>query len=242
MKFFKRRGVLIFLGLVLLSLFIWFGGPYLAFADYKPLESVFWRLVAIGILVGLWLLSVLAKIWRAARASAKLAQAMVAQKGPPVARRREPRGAAATRTLRGGHGHLEEESAARQEPVRIAVVRDHRTPGLRQDHGAGQFGLEVSARAALRQGSRARRRRHAQLRLVVHRRGRAARHGGALHNAGFRRVCRQCGLGGIPQLAHHVSQAAALEWRDRHALRRRPDDAYPAGARGQRRGGAAAAR
>jgi type VI secretion system protein ImpL len=81
-KFFKRRGVLIFLGFVLLSLFIWFGGPYLAFADYKPLESVFWRLIAIGILVALWFLSVLVKIWRAARASAKLAQAVVAQQGP----------------------------------------------------------------------------------------------------------------------------------------------------------------
>jgi hypothetical protein len=33
MKFLKSRGFLVFLGLVLLSLFIWFGGPYLAFAD-----------------------------------------------------------------------------------------------------------------------------------------------------------------------------------------------------------------
>ena len=37
MKFLKSRGFLVFIGLVLLSLFIWFGGPYLAFADYKPM-------------------------------------------------------------------------------------------------------------------------------------------------------------------------------------------------------------
>jgi type VI secretion system protein ImpL len=82
MKLFKRRGVLVFLGLLLLSLFIWFGGPYLAFADYKPLETVFWRLIAIAILVGLWLCSILLKAWRAHRASAKLAQAVVAQQAP----------------------------------------------------------------------------------------------------------------------------------------------------------------
>jgi type VI secretion system protein ImpL len=84
MKVFKRRGVLVFLGLLLLSLFIWFAGPYLAFAEYKPLESVTARLIAIGILAALWFLSVLLKIWRASRASAKLAQAVVAQKGPPA--------------------------------------------------------------------------------------------------------------------------------------------------------------
>ena len=84
MKVFKRRGVLVFIGLVLLSLFIWFAGPYLAFAEYKPLESATARLIAIGVLAALWFLSLMLKIWRASRASAKLAQAVVAQKGPPV--------------------------------------------------------------------------------------------------------------------------------------------------------------
>ena len=82
-KFFKRRGVLVFIGLVLLSLFIWYAGPYFAFAEWRPLESVLARLIAIGILVALWLLSMLLKVWRASRASAKLAQAVVAQKAPP---------------------------------------------------------------------------------------------------------------------------------------------------------------
>ena len=55
-KFFKRRGVLVFIGLVLLSLFIWYAGPYFAFAEFKPLEPVLARLIAIGILVALWAL------------------------------------------------------------------------------------------------------------------------------------------------------------------------------------------
>jgi type VI secretion system protein ImpL len=84
MKFFRRRGVLVFFGLLFLSLFIWFGGPYLAFADYRPLESELARWVAIGILVALWLLSAVARKFRAMRVSAKLAQAVVAQRGPPV--------------------------------------------------------------------------------------------------------------------------------------------------------------
>lgn len=82
-KFFKRRGVLVFIGLLLLSLFIWYAGPYFAFAEYKPLDPVLARLIAIGILVALWLLSLLMKLWRASRANAKLAQAVVAQSAAP---------------------------------------------------------------------------------------------------------------------------------------------------------------
>jgi type VI secretion system protein ImpL len=77
-RFFKRRGVLVFIGLVLLSLFIWYAGPYFAFAEYKPLDPELARLIAIGILVALWLLSLLLKILRVSRANAKLAQAVIA--------------------------------------------------------------------------------------------------------------------------------------------------------------------
>jgi type VI secretion system protein ImpL len=83
-KIFKRRGVLVFIGLLLLSLFIWYAGPYFAFAEFKPLESVFTRLLAIGLLVALWGASLLLKLWRSSRAGAKLAQAVMAQKAPPT--------------------------------------------------------------------------------------------------------------------------------------------------------------
>ena len=43
----KNRALLVALGLVLLAVMLWFFGPYFAFADYKPLESVVARLLAI---------------------------------------------------------------------------------------------------------------------------------------------------------------------------------------------------
>jgi type VI secretion system protein ImpL len=85
MKFFKRRGVLVFLGLVLLALFIWFAGPYFAFADYAPLSSVLVRLIAIGLLVLWWICWLVLKRLRANRANAQLAEAVVAQPGAAAA-------------------------------------------------------------------------------------------------------------------------------------------------------------
>ncbi len=50
---FKRRWFLSALGLLLLAAFIWWAGPYFAFADFRPLATVTARLVAIGLIVGL---------------------------------------------------------------------------------------------------------------------------------------------------------------------------------------------
>ena len=47
LAFLKSRTFLVIVGLALLSLLIWFAGPYFAFADHKPLESVVARLVTI---------------------------------------------------------------------------------------------------------------------------------------------------------------------------------------------------
>ena len=72
-------------------------------------------------------------------------------------------------------------------PLRSALVRHHRPARRRQDHGAGEFRAEISARARRDARGDRGRRRHALLRLVVHRRGRADRHRRPLHDAGFRR-------------------------------------------------------
>ncbi|HMD75302.1 MAG TPA: type VI secretion system membrane subunit TssM [Steroidobacteraceae bacterium] len=82
MKFFKKRAVLVFLGLLLLSLFIWFAGPYFAFADFKPLEPVLARLIAILLLFMIWGLVALVKWLRARLAGVKLAQAVVENAAP----------------------------------------------------------------------------------------------------------------------------------------------------------------
>jgi len=79
LAFLKSRAVLIFVGLVLLSLLLWFAGPYFAFAEYKPLESVVARLVAILVLVAIWAVTLQVRQLRSSRASSKLAEGVVAQ-------------------------------------------------------------------------------------------------------------------------------------------------------------------
>ena len=76
---FKNRTVLALIGLVLLALSIWFVGPYFAFAEVKPLESVIARLVAILILVVIWAATVTLKQLRSARANTQLANEVVEQ-------------------------------------------------------------------------------------------------------------------------------------------------------------------
>ena len=65
----------------------------------------------------------------------------------------------------------------------VAVVRDHRGTWVRQDHGPGQFRTGVSARVLTRSRFRQGDWRYTRLRLVVHRSGRAARHGRSLHHS-----------------------------------------------------------
>jgi type VI protein secretion system component VasK len=79
LAFLKSRAVLIFVGLVLLALLLWFAGPYFAFAEYKPLESVVARLVAILVLVVIWAVMLQIRALRSSRASSKLAEGVVAQ-------------------------------------------------------------------------------------------------------------------------------------------------------------------
>jgi type VI secretion system protein ImpL len=76
---FKLGVVLAILGLVLLALFIWFAGPYFAFADYRPLESVLARCLLIASIVVIWGLVKLIKKLKAAQAGKQLAAAVVAQ-------------------------------------------------------------------------------------------------------------------------------------------------------------------
>ena len=72
-------------------------------------------------------------------------------------------------------------------------------------------------RSAIRAASAAAgRRRHAQLRLVVHRRGGAARHRRPLHHAGKRPRGRRGGVARLPRSAQALRAAPAAERRDRH--------------------------
>lgn len=67
---------LVVLGFVFLGLLIWFGGPLLAFADWRPLESERARWITIAIVVGLWLLRRLLKAVGSRLANRKLLDAL----------------------------------------------------------------------------------------------------------------------------------------------------------------------
>ncbi|HWK09836.1 MAG TPA: type VI secretion system membrane subunit TssM, partial [Vicinamibacterales bacterium] len=83
--FFKRTFVVL-VGFLLIAAFIWFAGPYFAFAEYRPLEPEMARLILIGIVVGLWLVWRAIKRLRAYRAGDRLLTAVVAQPQPETAR------------------------------------------------------------------------------------------------------------------------------------------------------------
>jgi type VI secretion system protein ImpL len=77
--FLKRfaRALLRILGFLLLAIFIWFAGPYFAFADYRPFASVTVRLILIGLVIAVWLILVLVRRLRAYRASDRIAAAVM---------------------------------------------------------------------------------------------------------------------------------------------------------------------
>ncbi len=121
----------------------------------------------------------------------------------------ERRGGAAARAVRGSRVRAQGIAARRPRPVRPAVVRDHRRPRLRQDDRPPQFRAHVPAGAARREGGAAGGRRHAELRLVVHRRSGLPRHGRPLHHAGLGRDVGQRGVVGVPLAAAQVPGSGA---------------------------------
>src|ERR1700722_15634211 len=81
----KSRVLLVIVGLLLLGLIIWFAGPYLAFAEYRPLESVAGRLIAILILVIAYVVFIQLRQLRSAKAGQKLAEGVAKQSDEPGA-------------------------------------------------------------------------------------------------------------------------------------------------------------
>jgi type VI secretion system protein ImpL len=74
------------LGFLLIFVFIWYAGPLFAFGPYRPLETSTARLIALGAVVGCWLVVRLMKRLRAYRASDRLMAAVAAQPQPEPAR------------------------------------------------------------------------------------------------------------------------------------------------------------
>jgi type VI secretion system protein ImpL len=82
LAFVKRRWFLTFLGFVLLAIFIWYAGPYFAFADYSPLEPVNNRIILFAVIVAIWAVMKVVKRLRAYRMGDRLVAAVVRQASP----------------------------------------------------------------------------------------------------------------------------------------------------------------
>src|SRR5512143_3191865 len=109
LSFLKQRWFIIGLGWLLLGLFIWYAGPYFAFADVRPLESATSRLIAIAVvLVAAAAMFVLKRV-KANRAGDRLvAEVVKAENGPnpeavQLRERFEEAVASLKQKRRGGH-------------------------------------------------------------------------------------------------------------------------------------------
>ncbi len=78
LRFLKQVWLLALIGLLLLSLIVWFGGPYLALGSFKPFESTTGRLIGILVLVVCWAVWLQLRALRAQRSNNNLAAAVVA--------------------------------------------------------------------------------------------------------------------------------------------------------------------
>lgn len=81
-EFFKKKWVIQLLGIIALSLLIWFFGPLIAIAGHVPLESDIVRLLVILAIVVLWGLNNLRIQVKANRANAQMADELVAPTDP----------------------------------------------------------------------------------------------------------------------------------------------------------------
>lgn len=78
-KLFKNRLFLAFLGVVFLSLFIWFVGPMLGYQTSSPLESKYNRLLAIGSMSLLWFIFAITRFIRSRRRNAQMLDSLASE-------------------------------------------------------------------------------------------------------------------------------------------------------------------
>lgn len=85
-----NRTVMVILGLIALSLIVWFVGPLIAIADFRPLESTTVRWVIIGLIFGIYLIRLLWKFVKAKTNNARLFDGLLKQGAPQPAAADDP--------------------------------------------------------------------------------------------------------------------------------------------------------
>ena len=179
-----------FIGIALLAGVVWFFAPLLpGFEDWPP------RLALLAALLLAWgggnALLDIRRRRRDAALTRGIASSPEADEEAQALRARLTTALGLLRKSLGSRGYLYEQP----------LVRDHRSAGSRQDDGTAERRAAVSAGGSNGTGRCFGHRRHAAMRLVVHRRCRADRHRRALHHAGLQRGNRSHGLGHIPRPA-----------------------------------------
>ena len=83
-KFLLNRLFLMILGLLALSLVIWFVGPLIAIASFHPLESAWVRAILIGLILAFYLGKYLWQLTKARLANAQLMRGLAEQSAAPA--------------------------------------------------------------------------------------------------------------------------------------------------------------
>lgn len=91
LKLLRSGWVIAFIGIVLLSVLVWFGGPYLGFGTHQPLASAVARLLFILFIVVVWAVSFQIKYLRTQSKTKQMAADMVGQTASPTANDQDQR-------------------------------------------------------------------------------------------------------------------------------------------------------
>ncbi len=214
------RTILYGIGLGSLAAVVYFAGPFIAFGEWRPLENPVVRNVVILLLVAGVAAVAGFGFYRRQKGAKQIAEGISGAdetvNDEPVLKERMNDALATLKTASGNKSDY-----LYDLPWYVIIG----PPGAGKTTALVNSGLKFP----LARGSHARRRRgrrrHALLRLVVHRRSRADRHGRSLHDAGFRRQERQAKLALVPRSAEEEPAAPADQRRHgRHQPRRHADD------------------
>ena len=197
-------------------------GDAIASSTIGPLETLLARWVLVSIVILCWLawelVARLAHPPRPTRACSGLAGAAGDDSSARSAQERHAAGQRFEEAVGGaGTPASRARPAKRQSLYQLPWYMIIGPPGSGKTTALINSGLRFPL--AERSGSDAmqRRRRHAQLRLVVHRRGGAARHRRPLHHAGQRPRGDAAAWHGFLDLLKQLPAAPAAQRRDRHA-------------------------
>ena len=192
-----RRWLLILILLIALALLVWWVGPTVAINNFHPFESETIRWIQIALLFLTPAVKMSWTYFRKRKADAALADGLVKQEAPPDPARGEV--AQLRQRFEEALALLRKRRFGTERPslwTRLGAMGSKQflydlpwyvfigAPGSGKTTALVQLRPALPARRPLRRGGGARRRRHAQLRLVVHRRRGAPRHRRPLHDPG----------------------------------------------------------